>query len=97
MRNAILTVAVGIALSLSTASFAQEQQQPVTVAPAAPAQQAAATPDKNKPVCRVMYHQGSLIRTQQCKTQAQWDNERRAAQRDVSDFQNRNYQTSSGH
>ena len=92
MRNAILTMAIGAVLSLSTASFAQEQQ-PVTVAPAQPA----AAPDKDKLVCRMMYHQGSLIRTQQCKTQDQWDNERRAAQRNVSDFQNRNYQTSGGH
>jgi hypothetical protein len=96
MRKAILTAAVGIVLSLSTASFAQDQQ-PVGVAAAAPAQPAAATPDKDKRLCRVMYHQGSLIRTQQCKTQAEWDNERRSAERAVSDFQNRNYQTSSGH
>lgn len=97
MRNIILATALGAALSLSTVAFAQDQQQPVGVAPAPAAQPAAATPDKDKPVCRMMYHQGSLIRTQQCKTQAEWDNERRSTERAVSDFQNRNYQTSSGH
>jgi hypothetical protein len=97
MRNAILTMALGAALSLSTAAFAQDQQQPVGVAPAPAAQPAAATPAKDKLVCRQMYHEGSLIRTQQCRTQAQWDMDRRAAERNVADFQNRNYQTSGGH
>jgi hypothetical protein len=97
MRSAILTMALGAALSLSTVAFAQDQQQPVGVAPAPAAQPAAATPDKDKLVCRMMYHNGSLIRTQQCKTQAQWDVDRRTAERNVADFQNRNFQTSSGH
>lgn len=90
MRTAILASC----LLITTAAIADGQQQ----APAArPMQQATATPDKDKKICRTMYHQGTIIRTQQCKTQAEWDRNRLDAQRSVADFQNRNYQTSNGH
>jgi len=91
MRNTIMMLAAGMLLSVSTAALADDT--PATPAPAQPAQ---AAPDKVKLVCKTMYHNGSLIHTQQCKTQAQWESERTKTQHDVADFQNRNYQTSSG-
>lgn len=91
MRNAIMMLTAGMLLSVSAAALADDT--PATPTSAQPAQ---AAPDKDKLVCKMMYHNGSLIRTQQCKTQAQWDMERTKAQHDVADFQNRNYQTSSG-
>jgi hypothetical protein len=45
----------------------------------------------------MMTHQGMLVRTNVCKTQKEWDEQRRRQQRDLADFQNRNYQTSNGH
>ncbi|MBV8976393.1 MAG: hypothetical protein JO261_11600 [Alphaproteobacteria bacterium] len=91
MSRTLATVALALATGLSCAAFADD---------AAPAPQPAAQPappanvaDKDKLVCRMMVHQGMLVRTQVCKTQEQWDNDRSAQQRSISDFQNRNFQT----
>ena len=65
--------------------------QPVTAQPVA-VQQAS-----QKPVCKEMVHEGMLVKTTVCHTPAEWDQIRAAQQRNVSDFQNRTYQTSSGH
>jgi hypothetical protein len=91
MRTQTITwTAITAGLFMSTTVALADPQTP-SAQPAA-----ATTPASDKLVCKQDYHQGSLIHTSTCKTQAEWDNMRRTQQRDVSDFQNRNYQTSMG-
>ncbi|HEX4296236.1 MAG TPA: hypothetical protein VHZ29_19035 [Rhizomicrobium sp.] len=100
MRSIVPAMIAGFAVLLSVPAFAGDTSQPVAVAqqPVAVAQPAAAAgPGGEKEICRMMYHNGMLVKTQTCHTQAQWDDMRRSQERDVSDFQNRNFQTSSGH
>jgi hypothetical protein len=100
MRSIVPAMVAGLVVSLSVPAFAGDASQPVAVAqqPVAVAQPATATgPESEKQICRMMYHNGMLVKTQTCHTQAQWDDMRRSQERDVSDFQNRNYQTQSGH
>jgi hypothetical protein len=85
MRNT--TIVLAALLSLTTAALADDTQTAQQ-----PAQQAAATPDKDKKVCRTMYHDGSLLRTHQCKTQREWDSLRTEQQRQVTTMQTSGYQ-----
>ena len=106
MRKSIPTLMTLALLALPAAAFAGDTQpmvlQPtatpaVAVAPAAPAQPVSAQPDSNKLICKTMAHEGMLVKTNVCHTQIEWDQIRTRQQRSVSDFQNRNYQMSSGH
>jgi hypothetical protein len=106
MRKSIPTLVTLAFLTLPAAAFADGAQAPmvtqptatpaVAVAPAAPAQPVSA-PDSNKLICKTMAHEGMLVKTNICHTQNEWDQIRNRQQRGVSDFQNRNYQMSSGH
>ena len=92
MRNTMSILATAALLSLGTAAFADDTQTAQQPQQPAAAQQAAATP-ADKKVCRSMYHEGSLIRTQQCKTQREWDSLRTEQQRQVTNMQTSGYQT----
>jgi hypothetical protein len=106
MRKPIPTLMTLVFLTLPAAAFADGAQAPmvaqpaaapaVAVAPAAPAQPVSAQPDSNKLICKTMAHEGMLVKTNVCHTAAEWDQIRIRQQRGVADFQNRNYQTSSG-
>lgn len=86
------TIALAVLLPLTTAALADgtettQQAQPAQV------QQAAATAAQDKKVCRSVYHEGSLIHTQQCKTQREWDSLRLQQQQQVTHMQQSGYQT----
>lgn len=82
MRNTMITLAAGLLLSVSSAALADD----TTVT----AQPAAAT-DSGKLVCHYNVHQGVLVRKPVCKTQSQWDRDRREDQRNFATFQMRTY------
>ena len=84
MRNTIMTLAAGLALSLSTAAFADDPQQPT-------AQPVSVTTGSERLICHMFVHDGMLIRSNVCKTQKQWDDQRRREEYDFADFQNRTY------
>jgi hypothetical protein len=84
MRSTTLTFAAGLVLSLSTAALADEVQQPK-------AQTVSMTTDPNKVICHQFVHQGMLLKSNVCKTQKQWDDQRRHEEYDFADFQNRTY------
>jgi Spy/CpxP family protein refolding chaperone len=104
MRKSIPALVTLVFLTLP--AFADGTQAPVVaqptatpavaVAPAAPAQPASARPDSDKMICRTMVHEGMLVKTNTCHTQAQWDQIRTDQQHSVSEFQNRNYTMSGG-
>jgi hypothetical protein len=91
MRTIIPAIVAGLVISLAMPAFAGDASG-TTAQPVAVAQPAAATTQVGeKQICRTMYHEGMLVRTQTCHTQAQWDQIRRAQERSVADFQNRNF------
>ena len=98
MRTFIPAIVAGFIISLSAPAFAGDAAQPVGVAPAV-AQPASATaqPAGEKRICREIVHEGMLVKTSTCHTQREWDAIRHRQEHEVADFQNRNYQTSSGH
>jgi hypothetical protein len=103
MHGSMTAFAALALLALPMTAFADGAQTP-TVQPAAAqpvsAQQAAtqpaATPAPDAKICKTMTHEGMLVKTSVCHTQAEWDQIRQQQERNVADFQNRNYQTSSG-
>ncbi len=84
MRTTIMTLAAGIALSLSTAALADDPQQPA-------AQPVSVTTGSERLICHTFIHQGMLLKSNMCKTQKQWDEQRRREEYDFADFQNRTY------
>jgi hypothetical protein len=58
--------------------------------PAAP--QATASNDDMTIVCRYATFQGTVIKRKTCKTQKQWDNDRRSQQQDLNRIQQGGYQ-----
>jgi hypothetical protein len=98
MRTIIPAIVAGLVISFSASAFAGDAAQPVAVAPPAVAQPASATtqPAGGKVICRQIAHEGMLVKTSACHTQQEWDDIRHRQQHEVADFQNRNYQTSSG-
>lgn len=92
MRTFIPAIVAGLIISISAPAFAGDAAQPVAVAQPATVQPASATaPGNGKQICRTMYHEGMLVRTQTCHTQAEWDQIRRAQERSFADFQNRTF------
>lgn len=83
MRTTIFTLAAGIALSLSTAALADDPQ--------APAPQPVAVASSDQLICHHFVHQGMLLKSNDCKTQKQWDAQRRSEERDFDTFQRRTY------
>jgi hypothetical protein len=91
MHRSIYMLAALAVFALPATSFADGTQTQA-------AQPVAAQPDPSqKVVCKAMSHEGMLVKTNVCHTQAEWDQMRTAQQHSVSDFQNRNYTMSSGH
>jgi hypothetical protein len=84
MRTTIITLAAGLALSLSTAALADDPQQLT-------AQPVSATTSSERLVCHQFIHQGMLLKSNLCRTQKQWDEQRRREEYDFADFQNRTY------
>jgi hypothetical protein len=93
MRAFISVIALGVATALSTAALADGTQN-------APSQPVAVAPDPTPPpapsaklerVCRLMIHEGMLLKSSTCQTQAQWDEDRRRQEREIEKFQNRSY------
>jgi len=48
-------------------------------------------------ICRYMYHQGTLVRTQTCHTQHEWDALRNYNQRQITEAQQRGMTSSPMH
>jgi hypothetical protein len=44
-----------------------------------------------KLICKPMYHEGMLLKGNDCRTQKEWDILRRDEEREISDFQNLSY------
>jgi hypothetical protein len=42
-------------------------------------------------VCRVVFHEGMVLRGRDCRTPEEWDKLRREGERGLADFQNRSY------
>ena len=85
MRTTIFALAAGFALSLATAAMADD----ATTTNPTPA--SATTQTSEKLICHQFVHQGMLLKSNVCKTQKQWDEQRHQEQYDFSDFQNRTY------
>jgi hypothetical protein len=84
MRSTMLTFAAGAFLSVATSALASDAT--VTAQPVS-----ATNPDKI--VCHFQSHQGALIGRPVCRTQNEWDRERRDDQRDLQTYQYRSYST----
>lgn len=84
MRTTIMTLAACTALSFSTAAFADDPRQPT-------AQPVSVTTSSERLICHMFVHQGMLLKSNECKTQKQWDEQRRREEYDFADFQNRTY------
>ena len=100
MRTTLPAIVAGLVISFSMPVFAGDASgaasQPVGVAPAT-VQPASATQSASaKLICRETIHEGMLVKTSACHTQQEWDQIRHRQQHAVADFQNRNYQMSSG-
>ena len=91
MRIFFPAIAAGFMISLSAPAFAGDAAQPVGVAPVVAQPASATAAESEKQICRTMYHEGMLVRTQKCHTQAEWDQIRRSQERSIADFQNRNF------
>jgi hypothetical protein len=89
MRNTILIFAAGLTLSLTTAAFAADVQQPMAQPVSVTTTATAA--DSDRLICHQFVHQGMLLKSNVCKTQKQWDDQRRHEEYDFADFQNRTY------
>jgi hypothetical protein len=88
MRHLTIMFAAALLMPV-TAALADPQAPPAQPAPAA-------APASEKLICKQEVHEGLIVRTNTCRTAAEWENMRRSQQRDFSNFQNRSMQTS-GH
>jgi hypothetical protein len=93
MRFLATTAAALLALC---ASAYADGAAPTVVQPAAPqpvaVQAAPPAPQKKvKLICRAVFHEGMLLRGNDCRTQEEWDIMRRDAERQISNFQNHSY------
>ena len=83
--------AVAALLSLSGAAFA-DGARPVIAEPAVAQSVAVQAAPQAEPVtltCRLVFHDGTVINNNDCRTQTEWDNKRVDQQRQITDFQNR--------
>jgi len=92
MRTLIPSV-TALALGLGAAAAVAQDQQPRV----APQTASAAAPSGDKMICRYMYHQGTLVRTQTCHTQHEWDALRNYNQRQITEAQQRGMTSSPMH
>ncbi len=85
MRNATFVLAACLASSVATASFAADPEAVKQTWPVM------AADDSRTVVCHFVGFEGSLMRKPTCMTKYNWELARRAAQRQVADFQLRSY------
>jgi len=85
MRNATLVLAACLASSLATAAFAADPEMVKQTYPVM------AADDSQKVVCHFVGFEGALMRKPTCMTKYNWEMARRAAQRQVADYQLRSY------
>jgi hypothetical protein len=53
----------------------------------------ASASDSNRLICRLLYHNGSLMRTPACHTQTEWDRMRLVTEREIEGIQIRSFTT----
>jgi len=90
----VLASATVLALSLAAgAAFAQAQpqgmSQPTTTPDITGNSSASGGANGNQLICRNMYHNGSLIHTQNCHTKREWESMRTDNQHEVNQSQMR--------
>jgi hypothetical protein len=85
MRTTIFALAAGIALSFATVATADDASKPNATPVSATAT------SSEKLICHQFVHQGMLLKSNVCKTQKQWDEQRHQEEYDFADFQNRTY------
>jgi hypothetical protein len=49
--------------------------------------------DNNRLICRLLYHNGALIRTPACHTKTEWDRMRLVTEREIEGIQIRSFTT----
>jgi hypothetical protein len=82
MRKSFLLAICGFMVLATGAAFADSAQVPAP-------QPVSATTSQDAPICKVYYHEGTLIRTNTCYTRAEWDAQRHYAQNQIRIFQQR--------
>ena len=82
MRKSLLLAVCGSMVLAAGTAFADTAQLPAP-------QPVSATTSQGPLICKVYYHEGTLIRTNTCYTQAQWDTQRHFAQNQIRIFQQR--------
>lgn len=93
MRILAASVASLIFATLSGAALAQAQPQELSQPTMTPVSTSTGDASDNTMVCRMLYHNGALIRTQTCHTAAEWQALRYVTRREVEDTQIRSYTT----
>lgn len=91
-----LFVATATALLACSVCARADGTAPTIVQPTAPqpvAVQAASQPPAPtvKLICKPMFHEGMLLKGNDCRTQKEWDRLRRDEEREISDFQNQSF------
>jgi len=82
MRTTLLAIVTGAGLLFSAAAMADQSAN----------LQTASASDSTRLVCRLMVHEGMLVRSAtQCHTQRDWDQIRYREQQAISDWQRRSY------
>jgi|SRR5690242_11013559 len=93
MRIVFISATALLMVACAVPAFGQAQPQELsqpTTQPAVTANGSASSGDAgNKMVCRYMFHNGSLIRTQTCRTEREWESIRFQNQSEVNNMQMR--------
>ncbi len=82
MRKSLLLAVCGSMVLTTGTAFADSAQMPAP-------QPVSATTSQDAVICKVYYHEGTLIKTNTCYTQAQWDARRHYAENEIRIFQQR--------
>ena len=90
-----LLIAASVAPAFGQAQ-PQELSQPTTQPAVTANSSASSGAAANKVVCRYMFHNGSLIRTQTCRTEREWESIRYRNQGEVTSMQMRGMTSSPG-
>jgi len=88
MRTLLFSTAI-IFMSVGVSGVALAQPQPLSQSTAADASPS----DSNRLICRLLYHNGALMRTPACHTQTEWDRMRLVTEREIEGIQIRSFTT----
>ncbi|HEX4862218.1 MAG TPA: hypothetical protein VFV07_13355 [Rhizomicrobium sp.] len=93
MRLFVVTAAALLACSVCARAdgTAPAIAPPAALQPVAVHATAAAPATAVKLICKPMYHEGMLLKGNDCRTQKEWDILRRDEEREISDFQLQSY------